>query len=271
MGGSWGAGDLQLKPTHFDWHRGEQIGDIVVITETSFDMVDSCKEKIKILLILECPSINPDIYKKITQPKYYSKFDYILTHSKVLQEINREKFVPYIFGGCWIYENDRKIYNKSKDVSIIASLKRETEGHKLRHEAIEKYGSSIDGVYGNGYKFVQNKIEALADYRYSIVIENDNTSGGGWATEKIIDCFMTGTIPIYWGTSDIGDYFNRLGIIQFSNIDELGLALNIATPEFYESRLDSIQDNFERGKQFCLPEDFIWESFLKDIYTLTTL
>lgn len=32
-------------------------------------------------------------------------------------------------------------------------------------------------------------------------------------TEKILDCFTTGTIPIYQGAPDIGDYCNAEGIV----------------------------------------------------------
>lgn len=267
---SFGCGDLpNIFPDNFLWHRGGQIGDIVVITETSFDSVDSCKEKVKILLIVECPSINPDIYKKISQPKYYSKFDYILTHSQELCKLNKDKFVWYSFGGCWIHEADRTIHTKSKNISIIASSKRHTVGHKLRHEAIDKYRVNIDGIFGNGYQSIENKLQGLGDYRYSIVIENDNNEG--WFTEKLNDCFVTGTIPIYWGTKDIGEYFNKEGMICFDNIDELGMALDLATEEFYNSKLEVVKENFERVRQYTLPENYIWNNFLKDIYALTQL
>ena len=39
-------------------------------------------------------------------------------------------------------------------------------------------------------------------------------------TDKIIDCFLTGTIPIYHGCQDISDYFDIEGIIIFNeNLD----------------------------------------------------
>jgi hypothetical protein len=27
-----------------------------------------------------------------------------------------------------------------------------------------------------------------------------------WVTEKIVDCVITGTVPIYWGAPNIGEY-----------------------------------------------------------------
>ena len=46
--------------------------------------------------------------------------------------------------------------------------------------------------------------------------------------EKIIDCFFSGTIPIYWGTKNISKYFDENGIIFFPNIDEWGFNMDAA-------------------------------------------
>jgi len=42
-----------------------------------------------------------------------------------------------------------------------------------------------------------DKLKTLASYRFSICYENMRTAG--YMTEKIIDCFVAGTIPIYYG------------------------------------------------------------------------
>jgi hypothetical protein len=36
-----------------------------------------------------------------------------------------------------------------------------------------------------------------------------------------LDCFLFKSMPIYWGCSNIGDYFNKHGIIEFNNVDDL--------------------------------------------------
>jgi hypothetical protein len=46
-----------------------------------------------------------------------------------------------------------------------------------------------------------NKFEVLSKYRFCLVIENQVMDG--WFSEKMIDCFSTGTIPLYWGAKDI--------------------------------------------------------------------
>ena len=71
-----------------------------------------------------------------------------------------------------------------------------------------------------------------------------------WITEKVIDCFATKTIPIYYGAPNIGDFFNKDGIIVFNSIDELNVILNSLPPNFYESKRAAIEENYERSKQY---------------------
>ena len=75
---------------------------------------------------------------------------------------------------------------------------------------------------------------------FQITLENDSYST--YFTEKVTDCFATGTIPVYWGAPDIGDYFNKEGIIDLN--DEFDI--DSLTPELYQSKLEAVKDNFER-------------------------
>jgi hypothetical protein len=162
-------------------------------------------------------------------------------------------------GGCWVKEEDRQIYPKTKQFSIIASSKSQLPGHQLRHEVIKASGSNID-VYGNGYKTIPYKLEGLKDYRYHFAIEN--TRAGYWFTEKLIDCLMTGTMPIYWGCSPVSLFFNPDGFILFDSLIDLKAQLKKCTPEYYESKLPAIKENFERAKYFVLAEDYIYNHVL---------
>ena len=270
--GSFGAGDLQIPPTYFDWHRGDKIGDIVVLTEESAHLVGQQQEKIKILLVIEPPCINPVIYMNLCTPDFVEKFDYILTHDSELVKTN-SKFVQYNFGGCWIYPEQRQLYDKTKNISIISSSKRQSDGHRLRHEVIDIFSErySID-VFGRGYTAVENKLTALKDYKYSIVIENEMRKG--WNTEKLMDCLQTGTIPIYYGDPNISKLLNIDGIFTFSTIEELRLILiNLeldTEPDGLKKTRDKFAaENFELSKKFCMPEDLIWNTFLKDVYEST--
>lgn len=260
-GGSFGTGDLNIRPTCFDWHRGERISDLVVITENSFYRLNEIKEPIKIALILEPKCINSHVYSWMRSN--YHLFTHVLSHNEeLLSQIPNGQY--YFFGGCWIEPKAQKVYLKSKGVSIIASDKKQAPGHILRHEVIGTYGEWIDASFGRGYNPIHNKITALQDYHYSIVIENEQSDA--FATEKIIDCFATGTIPIYWGTDKIREYFDEEGILFFNTLEELEACLKIATPEYYRSRMRAVQKNFEFCKQFQIPEDLIYKTFLEKKY-----
>ena len=58
----------------------------------------------------------------------------------------------------------------------------------------------------NNSKGVQNKIQFLSNYKFSIAMEN--SKGDGYISEKIIDSFKAGTIPIYYGDYMIDEYIN---------------------------------------------------------------
>lgn len=260
-GGSLGTGDLCIPPSYFEWYRGnENINDLVVVTESCFHLVDRMKEKIKIAWLIEPPLINSKSYEWISKPQNYSKFNYVLTYNMDILNID-ERFRWYVFGGCWIKPHEQKVYEKSKLISIIASGKRITAGHRLRHEVIERLEGKVD-VYGNGYKYVENKLEALKDYMYSIVIENDPCSG--FYSEKLIDCFRTGTIPVFWGDEKIvNQRFNPEGICFFGSADDLVDRIDGLDKEYYSKRLIQVGMNFIGAEYDTIPEDALWKSFFK--------
>ena len=159
----------------------------------------------------------------------------------------------------WVKEH--KIFPKSKICSMFASSKKITKGHTLRHQIAESLAGKIDIVggaantnrIGNSGSPWDSKDELLRDYRFQIVIENDSYQT--YFTEKLTDCFATGTIPIYWGAPDIGKYFNTDGMIIIK--DEIDL--NLLTNDYYHSKIDAIKDNFERVQKMQGSDDILYE------------
>jgi hypothetical protein len=168
--------------------------------------------------------------------------------------------IKFCFAGSnspWVKEP--KIYEKTKLTSMIASAKVITHGHQIRHSIANKFKDKID-VYGGaagskrfGGGTWPDKSEAMNDYMFSIVIENDSYST--YFTEKITDCFATGTIPIYWGAPEIGDYFNMDGIILYTP----DFDISILTPELYKSKMSAVLDNLERVKSMDMADDFLYK------------
>ena len=55
---------------------------------------------------------------------------------------------------------------------------------------------------------VESKLDTLSEYRFSVCYENVQ-SIPGYITEKIFDCFLSGSIPIYWGPPNIDRWIPR--------------------------------------------------------------
>jgi hypothetical protein len=116
---------------------------------------------------------------------------------------------------------DMKKPSKSKKLSAIISGKRFTDGQNKRLETllrlyntypdIDIYGRGLtERDFGTAYKGELNynmycKFNGLIDYKYSLTFEN--SSHDNYFTEKLIDCFLAWTKPLYWGCSNIQEYF----------------------------------------------------------------
>ena len=83
----------------------------------------------------------------------------------------------------------------------------------------------------------------------------------GVFTEKILDCFLTGTIPVYVGSKDTSNYFDENGIIYFEGDEELPSILEKLNSEYYMSKIESVKKNFELAKEYMFPEKII-QNFL---------
>ena len=190
------------------------------------------------------------VFKQIE--KFLNKFDLIFTSNQDLIKINPDKikFVPA--NGFWIEEPI--IYPKNKLISMISSSKNFTIGHKIRWDFINNNRGKFD-LFGRGFKEIKLKEEGLKDYMFSVAIENDKYDD--YFTEKILDCFATGTIPIYYGTDNISNYFNIDGIIKLENFD-----INFLNSDLYYSKIEAIKDNFERVLKMEIPEDYIYKNYL---------
>ena len=126
--------------------------------------------------------------------------------------------------------------------SIVASHKIRTKGHQMRHNIVTRCRDKMD-VYGLKYNYIKDKIDGLKDYRFSVAIENAREDA--FFTEKLIDCFATGTIPIYWGCPCIDDFFNVDGMIICKNENEMVEVVNNLTTDHYDNgfRLEAVKEN----------------------------
>ena len=176
-----------------------------------------------------------------------------------LQDNVSKKKYAILLECCWIPGNgswirEPQIYPKNKLVSIIASNKSHLPGHQQRMHMLEQL-KDYAPLFGRGFNEVEYKEEALADYMFSVAIENADD----WFTEKILDCFLTGTVPIYYGTPSITKWFNPDGIVFLED----GFDIEELDEDLYKSMESAIKDNFERAMKMEMLEDFIWETYFE--------
>lgn len=212
---------------------------------------------VKVGWLLEPREYKPELYESAV--KHMPRLNLLLTHDQELIDRYPDKvrFVP--FGGCWIQEANIGLHRKSKRVSMCYSAKRFLPGHELRH-AVAGLVPGVD-LYGHGSRRpVTYKEEALADYEFSIVIENSRARN--FFTEKLLDCFAVGTVPVYWGCPNIGDFFDTRGIVQFQSIDDLPGILETLD---YRAHMDGVRENLEWMRQYEITDDWIALNILQGL------
>ena len=209
--------------------------------------------KKKYAILLECCWILNPLFEEIKNnlDAYVNAYEKIFTWNEELCELH-EKFCWIPGNGSWISEP--QIYPKNKLASIIASNKSHLPGHQQRMHMLEQL-KDYAPLFGRGFNEVEYKEEALADYMFSVAIENADD----WFTEKILDCFLTGTVPIYYGTPSISKWFNPDGIIFLED----GFDIEELDEDLYKSMEPAIKDNFERAMKMEMLEDFIWETYFE--------
>lgn len=194
-----------------------------------------------------------DISNYIIQNQNY--FDKILSsYPEIISTCENSEL--FLYASCWILTRpDKKranhrseyfnIFNTKKkyQLSYVMSKKNFLPGHRLRHQTkdiiLKKRNYNL--IFPESIP-MDEKYKLFEDTMFHVAIEN--TKNINYISEKIIDCFMSYTLPIYWGCPNIGDYFNTDGIIFFNTKEELDDILNNLTEKDYYDRLDAIIENY---------------------------
>ena len=119
----------------------------------------------------------------------------------------------------------RKAYKSKKKkkfcAAVISNFK---SSDRFRINFINELNKYKDVDMGGKYKNnvggrVKNKIKFLSDYKFSIAMEN--SEGQGYVSEKILDSFLAGTIPIYYGGYMIDEFINPKSYILIKNENDM--------------------------------------------------
>jgi len=188
-------------------------------------------------------------------------FDVIITwDDKILNNCNRAVFNP--FGNTtFIPEQYNRKYNKKFEIAHLCGNLLKSHNHSMRHEIMARKNEfkcpinfyqtigSKDNTYIDEEDRRNGKQIVFSNSMFGIAIEN--FSHRGYFSEKILDCFLMRTIPIYCGCSNIDDFFNTEGIILSNNTDDIIHQCNNLTEEFYINKTNIIEENYQLALKYC--------------------
>lgn len=166
----------------------------------------------------------------IVRTPFAKGLDRIFTHVKGSPD-SRVTVAPPVLD-WWVGKSYDELFQtetpeKTKTISAIASTKTLIDGHRRREEFVTFVSAEVPelDVFGQGReRELSDKWDGLAPYRYSIAIEN--TSSDDYWTEKIADCFLSYTVPLYFGAPNITEYFPE-GSLIWLPMDDRERALRV--------------------------------------------
>jgi hypothetical protein len=116
---------------------------------------------------------------------------------------------PYLLAYC----NSHLCYEREQLFNMFV----QNTNDKLCHSYGKCHGNypstkkvSVAGNWQN-----EELIDTYKNYKFVIAMENKNVDG--YVTEKILNAFYSGAIPIFWGSSNVNALFNEKAFINVNN------------------------------------------------------
>jgi alpha(1,3/1,4) fucosyltransferase len=136
----------------------------------------------------------------------------------------------------------REQFMLRKPVVLMQTRKTHTHPNSLYHKRdniiqfFENKASGLFDLWGRNWEghrtwrgAAKNKMDVLKNYRFCIAFENCNHARG-YITEKLLDCFLAGVVPVYWGAPNVTDHVPAECFIDMRRF------------KFYEDLLDFMND-----------------------------
>lgn len=248
-------------------------------------------ESYLIFMGTEPPQVQPEIpahLEEAAKDPASWPYDYMVTIGAPPASLSgRAEAWPW--GSSWVPLGEWGVRKgKSKLCSYIVSKKgidkdkggagHSAPGHKLRHavtamlESTPELAGKCDLLGPAFNRPLSSKTQGLADYQFSIVIEN--SVHPAYMSEKIMDAVALGTVPVYWGSPLAVSTFGE-GVLAFSTAEELkGLLLGAAagkpavTAEHYAalSARGVQQRSLDAARSFVPPERWMWDHLFACAY-----
>lgn len=156
----------------------------------------------------------------VQEPAYYKnryyvekswEYDKVISHFNPKNNIRIPAMLPWMVDRDYTYLKsfDINSIERSENVVWITSTGNQNPGHQPRLDFLGKLQSLKEGfsLFGRGINPINDKFDELVKTKYSIAIENYSNSD--YFTEKVIDSFLSGSFPFYYGCTNLEDYFPK--------------------------------------------------------------
>lgn len=176
---------------------------------------------------------------------------YVLSFFPKEQDKHNTLYIPFCLESRHIYKPriDTNI-NRKWTIGYCASNKVQIREDmfnkfvkKLGHEKCRSFGTCY-GSYKNTNQSTGGDYQGdslIAQYRKcKFVLAMENSKRDGYVTEKIVNAFYSGAIPIYWGSSNISDLFNKDAFINVDDFPNLDACVEYVTKISDEQRLNML-------------------------------
>jgi hypothetical protein len=198
------------------------------------------------ILIIQEPNQLFGLHKWAIENAHY--FSCILTWGEeILNECENALLVP--FGTTYLHSKDNyKILasqEKKFELSFMCGRKHLIDGHFIRHKIYNRQKEITSIPLKWYFTYDGPKDVCFETSMFHLAIENSQNKN--YFTEKIIDAFISKTIPIYRGCQNIGDFFDKRGFFTFDTEEEFFNIVNSLTEEDYYSRKEYIEKNYKLG------------------------
>jgi hypothetical protein len=165
--------------------------------------------------------------KKIYRACYYAQFHHVIStrkddpHSLVTATALGLPWHVGLKNNNYLYGYDElkalRPRSKQNKISVVCSSLRSTAGQRERLEFLDflkrRLGDRIVH-FGRGFTSIDDKMEAIAPYRFHLVLENSR-SPHYW-TEKLADAYLGWAFPLYLGCPNLHVYFPENSFARIS-------------------------------------------------------
>ncbi len=201
---------------------------------------------VRVLMQCEPPSLYRDFYGMVMAN--WQNFDLILTYDdRLLVLPNAKEFLPV---DAWVGDLE---CHKQDQITYMMSSKIWTREHRMRFMILREVENknklgAFDFKMHRSPPRIPSKEDFYRNAKFNIACENQVMTN--MFTEKLLDCFRTLTIPIYYGCENIEKYFNPKGLLRFDTFEQWKELVYSLTPDQYDQMLPYALENQQLAKPY---------------------